>query len=313
MTLDNEGNPNIPRLPSDPPPRRAGGAQTAAEGVAAPAATMAPESPSQDTSDRDDATTVARKVTRAVFNALDAAARAPIAAAVAAWARDLAALGRSIPDVGDDARQLAARAETAAELVTERMMEGLDAPARHAAGAIIGAWFVEGFGAMAEITVADLAAPRRLDAFAVAVERIAAELDAGTEHQARAASRTAPSLVRAILAALPLRRARIARRNALVFLELAAALDAVTASTPADTPDARELEAAAKVALYHARVMIHGRRPATVRATEALVAAVTGEGADGIAGMAGVVSPVLTRGSRRGIAVLRALDAAEAA
>lgn len=79
MTLNNDSRPNARRLPSDPPPRRqgldAGGAQTGAEGVAAPAAPQTP-SPSQSTEAAREATTAAaldahrRTIVRALLGTL---------------------------------------------------------------------------------------------------------------------------------------------------------------------------------------------------------------------------------------------------
>lgn len=115
-------------------------------------------------------------------------------------------------------------------------------------------------------------------------------------------------LLHAALGALPPRRARCAARRALTFLELASAVDAIDASMEADGPDRREMLKAAEVLIHHARAYVRRGRPSSARAAETLITAACGEGAAAIAGMVDVVNPILPRGSRRGIAVLRALS-----
>jgi len=125
MTLDNDHNAVAPRYPSDAPPRS--GAQAAAEGVAAPAATMAPASPSQDTDGHRDGTSAAEQpstlraaawlplAARAVVDALDNDLRAYALRALLVWGRSLYLLAGLVADrsvareravkMGDDATE----------------------------------------------------------------------------------------------------------------------------------------------------------------------------------------------------------------
>lgn len=96
MTLDNDHNPVAPRFPSDPPPRRQGldaGAQTGAEGVAAPAAPQTTAHPSQSTGAVADPTTETarrRATVRALLGLLPAAALPLAVFALRLWCRALA-------------------------------------------------------------------------------------------------------------------------------------------------------------------------------------------------------------------------------
>lgn len=96
MTLDNDHNPVAPRFPSDPPPRRQGldaGAQTEAEGVAAPPAPQAAKHPSQSTGAVADPTTETarrRATVRALLELLPAAALPLAVFALRLWCRALA-------------------------------------------------------------------------------------------------------------------------------------------------------------------------------------------------------------------------------
>ena len=142
MTLDNDHAPIAPRFPSDAPPRRGGldsSAQTAAEGVAAPAATMAPASTSKSTDGRDDATT-ARAIVRAILAALPLDARAAVIAATLAWCRTLATVAAMV-----ERNELGAgEALPLTEAATVTLIERPESPPHDPVCAILGAWWAAG-------------------------------------------------------------------------------------------------------------------------------------------------------------------------
>lgn len=140
MTLDNDGNPQAPRHPSDPPPRRspADGAQTEAEGVAAPARSPV-EAPSKS-ADTGDATTP-RAIVRAILAALPLPLRAAVVAAVLAWARSLAAVAGMVAR-----RELSPSAALAlTDAAAETLVDADDgAPPHVVVCAMLGAWWAAG-------------------------------------------------------------------------------------------------------------------------------------------------------------------------
>jgi len=113
MTTDTDGtpSPHAPRIPSDPPPRRprAEGAQTGAEGVAAPHRT--PAAAPEKSNDTDDATTHRRAMVRAILSTVPAAVLPLAVFALRLWCRAIAATIEAV--TGDDAEALRAVAGSA--------------------------------------------------------------------------------------------------------------------------------------------------------------------------------------------------------
>lgn len=208
MTFDNDGNAldTAPRFPSDPP-RRPGaeGAQTDAEGVAAPARTPA-AAPSESNSASD--STSPRATVRAILAGLGPAERAAVVAAVLAFARALSALAAAV--AGGLSRPTAlAMGDAAARVLvgdsTEVHEVDDNEPAPFApVCALLGAWWQSGPYDLAREAARGSVSPAD---FADAVAFLSGESTAPAEEPAQV-STPAQSITRAYLLSLACRAAR---------------------------------------------------------------------------------------------------------
>lgn len=224
MNLDNDRNPIAPHHPSDAPPRRSAaattnGAQTEAEGVAAPARSPA-DAHSQDTS-ADDGTTssasddvfaVNRTIIRAILSALPLAARLGIIVSLLNWCR--AIIGAAT------ARLLGAEESTARAMavpVTDDLTDTSDDTSAYVC-AIVGAWFyLSPFDAARMAAGGAKGDAEELAAFLV---QLRGEVASGPPENEPppAAVQPAPAPVHVIRCAMPEGVDRIATRDGRVFV-----------------------------------------------------------------------------------------------
>lgn len=234
------------------------GAQTEAEGVAAPARTPA-ERPSQDTSADDGSTDVhdtARAVVRSILAALPLDVRAAVVAAVLAWCRSLAAVAGMV-----GRRELGAvEALPLADTATETLMERDGAPPSDVVGAMLGAWWATGpYDLARQVSRGTTSAEDFADALAFLVQ-LQGDADA-LAFVAPGAERDAPAPVQVIRCEMPEGVDRIATRDGRVFLPKPLTLDALdaltrdVARTLGGSPAPRELVSDARSAALD----VHGR------------------------------------------------------